>query len=414
LYHQHSLKTNSLQKACLLFLCYILATADVLPHLLEIHVNCIEYKRIFFSVFPCADSEETSTFTFPAPSALFLLKLVAIAARQCATESLLQAPGSLDNPTSAHATAPPSRGESAADTRDGASGIEGFGAAEMELRMTDPVGVNSSTKSKSQLPPALPTGRPAINILGLSLQMLSAICASREFGPPAIGGQEDAILALLNGGLVSILLDLLRALGLPDRLRGKGGPRRGASEGQSATRGNGKINEVSEGNGSKVAPSEGGTGQLTGDGEPSGGVSSKTIPSSSHPPILDEASQPRTSRLPDAYPDRSPYLGYRRDVVAVLANAAHRNPRVQDAVREGGGLLLILQQCVVEDANPYLREWGLFAVRNLCEGNERNQEEIAGLEVWGGANTEETERMGFRVEVDGGKPRLVNIAAGEI
>lgn len=336
------------------------------------------------------------------------------AARQCATESLRQAPGSLNSQTSAHATAPPSRGESAADASNGASETDGFEAAEMELRRAGPLGANTSTGSKSQLPPALPTGRPAVDLLGLSLRMLSAVCASRKFGPPAIGGQKDAISALLKGGLVSILLDLLRALGLPERLRGKGGPRRGAVEAQGAMRGNGELNEVPEANGSKPASSELGAGQLTSDREPSRGWSSKTIPSSSHPPTLDEASQPSTSWLPDAYPDRSPYLGYRRDVVAVLANASHRNPQVQVAVREGGGLLLILQQCVVEDANPYLREWGLFAVRNLCEGNERTQAEIAGLEVRGGANTEETEKMGFRVEVDAGKPRLVNIAAGEI
>jgi hypothetical protein len=367
-----------------------------------------------FSVFPCADSEETSTFTFPAPSAVFLLKLVAIAARQCAAESLRQVPGSLNSQTSARAKAPPSRAESAADTRDVASEIEGVGAAEIEHNLAGPIGANSSSRSKSHLPPALPTGRPAVDLLGLSLRMLSAVCASREFGPPAIGGQKDAISAMLKGGLVLILLDLLRALGLPERLRGKGGPRRGAVEAQGAMRGNGEFNKVFEANGSKPASSELGAGQLTSDREPSRGVSSKTIPSSSHPSTSDEASQPSTSWLPDAYPDRSPYLGYRRDVVAVLANAAHRNPQVQDAVREEGGLLLILQQCVVEDANPYLREWGLFAVRNSCEGNEQNQAEIAGLEVRGGANTEETEKMGFRVEVDAGKPRLINIAAGEI
>ncbi|CAM6092059.1 unnamed protein product [Calypogeia fissa] len=110
------------------------------------------------------------------------------------------------------------------------------------------------------------------------------------------------------------------------------------------------------------------------------------------------------------FPSKNPYLGYRRDIVAVIANISHRNTLVQDRVREKGSLLVVLQQCVVDKENPFLREWGLWAMRNLLEGNERNQQEIAQLEVKQSVNLPELQKMGLSVQIDPntGRPRLVN------
>lgn len=110
------------------------------------------------------------------------------------------------------------------------------------------------------------------------------------------------------------------------------------------------------------------------------------------------------------FPRRNPYLGYRRDIVAVIANISHRNSLVQDRIREKGSLLLVLQQCVVDKDNPFLREWGLWAMRNLLEGNERNQQEISQLEVKESVNLPELQKMGLSVQIDPNtrRPRLVN------
>lgn len=220
--------------------------------------------------------------------------------------------------------------------------------------------------------------------------------------------------ALLQRGLVPLLLDLLRALGLPERLRGKGAASQ--SEVRREENESGESSGTASSGGVGATP-EAGARQLSGESGKSysRGSSGTAVSSGQAPPVAGGSPGPGSSSVPGPFPDRSPYLGYRRDVVAVLANAAHRNPRVQNAVREGGGLLLVLQQCVVDESSPYLREWALFAVRNLCEGSERNQEEIAALEVQGGANTKETEAMGYRVEVDtkSGRPKLLNIAAEE-
>ncbi|KAL3682949.1 hypothetical protein R1sor_000971 [Riccia sorocarpa] len=118
---------------------------------------------------------------------------------------------------------------------------------------------------------------------------------------------------------------------------------------------------------------------------------------------------------PAGVPSTDPYQGYKRDIVAVVANIAHENKLVQNYVREKGKLLVVLQQCTVDRHNPFLREWGLWAMRNLLEGNDLNGKEVASLEMKETVNLPELTNMGLRFEVDPstGGPRLVNIGSRE-
>lgn len=106
-----------------------------------------------------------------------------------------------------------------------------------------------------------------------------------------------------------------------------------------------------------------------------------------------------------------PYEGFRRDIVSVIANCLHRRKRAQDEVRERSGIFLLMQQCVVDDGNPFLREWGLLAIRNLLEGNAENQREVSELQLQGPVDTPEITGLGLKVEVDekSGRAKLVNI-----
>lgn len=105
-----------------------------------------------------------------------------------------------------------------------------------------------------------------------------------------------------------------------------------------------------------------------------------------------------------------PYNGYRRDLVAVIANCLHGRKQVQDEVRQLNGIMLLLQQCVIDEGNAYLREWGLFAVKNLLEGNVENQKEVSELQMQEPILTPEIADIGLRVEIDKktGHPKLVN------
>ncbi|XP_022717604.1 ataxin-10 [Durio zibethinus] len=106
-----------------------------------------------------------------------------------------------------------------------------------------------------------------------------------------------------------------------------------------------------------------------------------------------------------------PYKGFRKDMVAVIGNCAYRRKHVQDEIRQKSGILLLLQQCVTDYDNPYLREWGIWSLRNLLEGNAENQQAVADLELQGSVDIPELARHGLRVEVDQNthRAKLVNI-----
>lgn len=132
------------------------------------------------------------------------------------------------------------------------------------------------------------------------------------------------------------------------------------------------------------------------------------------PQDIDMGSPSSSSNNFESFPRRDVYAGYRRDLVAVIANASYRSFLVQELVRENGGLLVVLQQCMPDTNNPYLREWGLWAIRNLLEGNGANQTELADLEIKSTVPDSRLTVAGMSVEInpETGRPRLVNVASG--
>ncbi|XP_031280508.1 ataxin-10-like isoform X2 [Pistacia vera] len=108
-----------------------------------------------------------------------------------------------------------------------------------------------------------------------------------------------------------------------------------------------------------------------------------------------------------------PYMGFRRDIVAVIGNCAYRRKHIQDEIRERNGVLLLLQQCVTDEDNPFLREWGIWSVRNLLEGNAENQQAVIDLELQGSVEVPELAGLGLKVEVDQKtrRAKLVNISS---
>ena len=48
-------------------------------------------------------------------------------------------------------------------------------------------------------------------------------------------------------------------------------------------------------------------------------------------------------------------------------------------MRQHGAIPTILSHCNVDSSNPFLREWSLLAVRNLCADNLENQQAIEEL-----------------------------------
>ncbi|CAK9152972.1 unnamed protein product [Ilex paraguariensis] len=109
-------------------------------------------------------------------------------------------------------------------------------------------------------------------------------------------------------------------------------------------------------------------------------------------------------------PKFCPYKGFRQDLVAVIGNCVYQRKHVQDEIRQRKAILLLLQQCVTDEDNPFLREWGIWSVRNLLEGNVENQRVVSDLELQGSVDVPEIVGLGLRVEVDKktGCAKLVN------
>ena len=53
-----------------------------------------------------------------------------------------------------------------------------------------------------------------------------------------------------------------------------------------------------------------------------------------------------------------------------------------------------------------MREWGLWAIRNLCEDNVENQKHIEALQVQGAVPHPKLDSLGFHVHMDGKQPVL--------
>ncbi|XP_063099780.1 ataxin-10 isoform X2 [Cavia porcellus] len=75
----------------------------------------------------------------------------------------------------------------------------------------------------------------------------------------------------------------------------------------------------------------------------------------------------------------------------------------EDEVNELDGIPLILDSCSIDDSNPFLTQWVVYAIRNLTEDNSQNQDLIAKLEDQGLADASLLKKMGFEVEKRGEK-----------
>jgi hypothetical protein len=106
------------------------------------------------------------------------------------------------------------------------------------------------------------------------------------------------------------------------------------------------------------------------------------------------------------------YIGLRGAAVRLIALSCDRDEEMQDLVRTSDGLVAVLSALSYEkdtSINPFLREWAVMAVRNLCLGNAKNADVINMLELVDvQTNKDVLERAGLEAFMDSssGRPRL--------
>ncbi|KAG0258118.1 hypothetical protein BG011_003522 [Mortierella polycephala] len=105
---------------------------------------------------------------------------------------------------------------------------------------------------------------------------------------------------------------------------------------------------------------------------------------------------------------KSFFVGLKRDIVRLVGNLTYRSRHVQDRIRNCNGLIVMLSQCNIDDANPYLREYGILAMKNILAGNAENQaliEELQPIEAVDHPALQEA-RVTSRLDAETGRPIL--------
>ncbi|XP_055483022.1 ataxin-10 [Psammomys obesus] len=95
--------------------------------------------------------------------------------------------------------------------------------------------------------------------------------------------------------------------------------------------------------------------------------------------------------------------GFKSHLIRLIGNLCYKNKENQDKVNELDGIPLILDSSNIDDNNPFMTQWVVYAVRNLTEDNSQNQDFIAKMEEQGLADVSLLKKMGFEVEKNGEK-----------
>ncbi|XP_004589774.3 ataxin-10 [Ochotona princeps] len=95
--------------------------------------------------------------------------------------------------------------------------------------------------------------------------------------------------------------------------------------------------------------------------------------------------------------------GFKSHLIRLIGNLCYKNKDNQDKVNQLDGIPLILDSCRIDNDNPFLTQWVVYAIRNLTEDNIQNQDLIAKMEDQGLADASLLKKMGFEVEKRGDK-----------
>jgi len=97
----------------------------------------------------------------------------------------------------------------------------------------------------------------------------------------------------------------------------------------------------------------------------------------------DEQQQQQQQQQQKASDTLHPLYDMKRTLVKTIGNMCYQNTTMQDAIRQHQGITAVLNCCVIDDSNPYLMQWSIFAVRSICEGNVENQNVIKNMKNQG-------------------------------
>ena len=96
-----------------------------------------------------------------------------------------------------------------------------------------------------------------------------------------------------------------------------------------------------------------------------------------------------------------PFL--RCHLIDLLTSFVVGDRATQDTMREHGGLAAVLECCVVDGYNPFMKEHAIVCIRYLLEANQENQAFVASMEAKQTANPSDLEEAGYETEIVNGR-----------
>lgn len=95
-----------------------------------------------------------------------------------------------------------------------------------------------------------------------------------------------------------------------------------------------------------------------------------------------------------------PAYGFKASLISVLGNLCWKHSKNQDLMRTMECLPVLLDCCNVDARNPFIIQWVVLAIRNICDGNQENQQVIAGMNREGIVTSALLEEMGITLHAD--------------
>ncbi|KAF7273708.1 hypothetical protein GWI33_013593 [Rhynchophorus ferrugineus] len=91
----------------------------------------------------------------------------------------------------------------------------------------------------------------------------------------------------------------------------------------------------------------------------------------------------------------NPVFGFKGFLIRLIGNLSWKSKRIQDLAREAEVIPVILDCCNIDAKNPFIMQWVILAIHNLCEDNLQNQAIISGLTQQGVVYSEVLNEFGI-------------------
>lgn len=96
----------------------------------------------------------------------------------------------------------------------------------------------------------------------------------------------------------------------------------------------------------------------------------------------------------------NPVFGFKGMLIRIVGNLSWKNKKFQDIIRDLEGIQVILDCCVIDARNPFITQWSILAIHNICEKNQENQEIIALMSKEGVIDAKSLQEIGSVLNCD--------------